>query len=84
MANWSFVSTPDVANKNRVPGRVVVDFTVDQNGNVIEAHSNRQKTKAELDLIDECVEAIKESKFKSTTQATGTQKGEMTFVFKVD
>ena len=84
MANWSFVSTPDVTNKNRVPGKVVVDFTVDENGNVIQASWNPRKSKAELDLCEECVEAIKESKFKSSTSVTGTQKGEMTFVFKVD
>jgi TonB family protein len=84
MPNWSFVSTPDVANRNRVPGRVVVDFTVDQNGNVIQADWNQRKSKAELELCQECVEAIKSSKFKSSTAASGNQKGEMTFVFKVD
>jgi TonB family protein len=84
MANWSFVTTPDVANKNRVPGKVVVDFTVDQNGNVIQAAWNPRKSKAELDLCEECVEAIRQSKFKSKTPVDGYQKGEMTFVFKVD
>jgi TonB family protein len=84
MPNWSFVSTPDVSNPHRVPGRVVIDFTVDQNGNVIEAHWNKNKTKAELNQIQNCVDAIRNSKFTSSTPATGTQKGEMTFLFKVD
>ncbi|WP_428328835.1 energy transducer TonB [Mucilaginibacter sp.] len=84
MPNWSFVDPPDVKNVNRVPGIVVVDFTIDQNGNVIEVHSNRQKTKAELNLVQNCLDAIKASRFKSSSSATGNQKGEMSFVFKVD
>ena len=84
MPNWSFVSTPDVTNRNRQPGKVVIDFTVDQNGNVINAHYVRGKSKAELDLIQECEDAIRKSKFKSSTPASGNQNGEMTFVFKVD
>jgi TonB family protein len=84
MPNWSFVTTPDVINKNRVPGRVVVDFTVDQNGNVINAHIVKGKSKAEIDLLQACEEAIRNSKFKSSVPATGNQNGEMTFVFKVD
>jgi outer membrane biosynthesis protein TonB len=84
MPSWSFVEAPDVQNPHRVPGRVVVDFTVDQSGNVIEVHANRQKTKAELTLIQNCEDAIRASRFKSSTAASGNQKGEMTFVFKVD
>ena len=84
MPNWSFVSPPDVKNVHRVPGIVVIDFTVDQNGNVLQATSNRKKTKAELNLVQSCEEAIRNSRFTSSSPATGNQKGEMTFVFKVD
>jgi len=84
LTNWRFVDPPDVQNKQRMPGRVVVDFTIDENGVVQEAHENRAKTKATLDLIQNCVEAIRKSRFTSNKPANGTQRGEMTFIFKVD
>ena len=84
MGNWSFVEQPEVANPHRVPGVVVIDFTVDENGNVLEAHVNAKKTKAEAALRENCTDAILNAKFKSSTPATGNEKGEMTFVFKVD
>ena len=51
LPHWSFVNPPDVKNVNREPGTVVIDFTIDQNGRVLEAHENRSKTKATLDLV---------------------------------
>ncbi len=84
LPHWNFVNPPDVKNTHRVPGTVVIDFTIDQNGNVLEAHSNREKTHATLDLVQGCIDAIKNSRFTSTTTATGNQKGEMSFIFKVD
>jgi len=84
MPNWNYVDPPDVENKHRVPGIVVIDFTVDQNGNVIEAHCNNPKTRAGLDLRMSCEEAIKKSKFTSSTPVTGNHKGEYRFIFKVD
>jgi TonB family protein len=84
LTNWRFVDPPDVKNSQRVPGRVVVDFTIDQNGIVQEAHINRSKTKATLDLIQSCLDAINKSKFTSNKPASGNQRGEMTFIFKVD
>jgi len=84
MPNWHFVNTPDVKNVHRVPGTVVIDFTIDQDGNVLEAHSNKQKTKATLDLVQSCLDAIKNSKFASSAQASGNTRGEKTFIFKVD
>jgi len=84
MPNWTFVSAPDPQNIHRVPGVVVVDFVVDPTGSVISANYNRAKTRAELSLIQSCIDAIKSTKFTSTTQASGNQKGQYTFRFKVD
>jgi hypothetical protein len=84
MPNWSFVSAPDPQNIHRVPGIVIVDFVVDQNGNVISATSNRAKTRADLSLIESCINSIKNTKFTSSSPASGTQKGQYTFRFKVD
>jgi len=83
LPNWSFVTPPDVKNAHRQPGVVIVDFTIDQNGNVIQCAPSRN-SRASGDLITECVEAIRNSKFTSKSNASGNQKGEMTFRFKVD
>ncbi len=84
MPNWTFVSQPDPQNIHRVPGVVVIDFIVDQNGNVISANSNRAKTRADLSLIEACISAIKNTHFTSSSPASGNQKGQYTFRFKVD
>ena len=84
MPNWTFVSAPDPQNIHRVPGIVVIDFIVDQNGNVISATTNRAKTRADLSLIESCTNAIRNTKFTSSGPASGNQKGQYTFRFKVD
>lgn len=84
MPNWHFVNPPDVKNTHRVPGKVVIDFTIDQNGNVIEAHSDRAQTRADIDLVQGCIEAIKNTKFNASKPASGNTKGKYAFIFKVD
>lgn len=85
MPQWSFVSPLNVTNNNRVPGTVVIDITVDPNGNVIEAHSDRKKTRmADLELIQKCENIVKNSKLTSSSQASGNQKGQVNFIFNVD
>jgi hypothetical protein len=84
LPNWHVVDPPNVKNVHRVPGTVVIDFTIDEHGNVLEAHSNKQKTKATLDLVQGCIDAIKNTKFVSNTSASGNQKGHYAFIFRVD
>lgn len=84
LANWKFVDAPDVKNVNRVPGTVVIDFEIDEHGNVLSAHANKGLTKAGLDLVQSCEAAIRASRFTSSATATGNTKGRMSFVFKVD
>jgi TonB family protein len=62
---------------------VIIDFIVDQNGNVISATASR-KTTADISLVQSCIDAIRNTKFISSTPATGNQKGQYTFRFKVD
>jgi TonB family protein len=84
LPNWKAVTIPDPKNIHRVPGTVVVDFTIDESGNVLQAQQNKSKTRADLTLIQSCVDAIKSTKFTSTSTASGNQKGQYTFIFKVD
>jgi len=85
MPDWSFVNPINVTNTNRVPGTVVIDITVDPNGNVIEAHYDKKKSRmADLGLITKCENIVKNSKLTSTTQASGNSKGTVNFIFNVD
>ncbi len=83
MPHWNYVNVPDVKNVHRLPGIVVVDFTIDQNGNVLEAHINRSRTKATLDQVQDCIEAIKNTRFTSSVAASGNTHGEYAFLLKV-
>ena len=85
MPDWSFVSPLNVTNTNRVPGTVVVDITVDPNGNVIQASYDKRKSRmADLNLIDKCIEVVKNSRLTSTTTPSGNSKGQVNFIFNVD
>jgi hypothetical protein len=81
---WSFVSLPDVRNTTRTPGVVIVDVTIDANGNIIEAHADRKTRMSDLDLINRCISAIKSSKLTSAAQGSGTQKGQVQIKFDVE
>jgi hypothetical protein len=85
MPQWSFTNPLNVTNSNRVPGTVVIDITVDPDGNVIEAHYDRKKTRmADLALIQKCESIVKSSKLTSSSPASGNQKGQVNFIFNVD
>ena len=81
---WSFVEMPDVKNPNRIQGTVVVDVTIDPNGNIIEAHQDRKTRMGDLELINQCINKVKSSKLTSTSPASGNQKGQVTIKFDVD
>jgi hypothetical protein len=81
---WSFVSLPDVRNTSRTPGVVIVDVTIDADGNIIEAHADRKTRMSDLDLINRCISAIKGSKLTSRAQGSGTQKGQVQIKFDVE
>jgi hypothetical protein len=85
MPNWSFVNPINVSNTNRVPGIIVIDITVDQNGNVIQAVYDRKKTRmADLGLIQKCESIVRNSKLTASTPASGNSKGQVNFIFNVD
>ncbi len=81
---WSFVDMPNVTNPNRMQGTVILDITIDANGNIIEAHSDRKTRMGDLDLINKCITAVKDSKLTAPTAASGIQHGQVTFKFDVD
>jgi len=85
MPNWSFVNPLNVTNTNRMPGVVVIDITVDPNGNVIQASYDKRKSRmADLNLIDKCIETVKNSKLSASSPASGNSRGTVNFIFNVD
>jgi hypothetical protein len=85
MPNWSFVNALNVTNTNRMPGVVVIDITVDPNGNVIQANYDKRKSRmADLNLIDKCIEVVRNSKLTASSPASGNSKGTVNFIFNVD
>lgn len=81
---WSFEVYPDIKNPSRTPGTVVVDVTIDANGNIIEAHSDRRTRMSDLDLIERAVSAVKNSRLTSSAPASGVQKSQVVIKFNVD
>ena len=81
---WSFVNMPDVKNTSRMQGTVIVDITIDANGNIITASQDRKTRMGDLDLINRCINAVKNSKLTSATSGAGNQKGQIVFKFDVD
>jgi len=63
---------------------VVVDITIDASGNIIEAHADKRTRMGDLDLINRTINAVKNSKLTSPTQASGVQKSQVVFKFNVD
>jgi hypothetical protein len=81
---WSFVSLPEVRNPSRTPGTVYVDVTIDASGNIIEAHADRKTRMSDLDLVQRCIAAVKNSKLTSAQQASGAQQGQVKITFDVE
>ena len=81
---WSFVSMPEVKNSSRTEGMVVVDVVIDANGNIISAEANRKTRMSDLDLIERCKAALRNSKLTSSAAGAGNQKGQVVFRFAVD
>ena len=81
---WSFVVYPEIRNTSRTPGTVVVDVTIDADGNIIRASANKKTRMGDLDLINRTVSAVKNSKLTSANQASGIQTSQVVIKFDVD
>jgi len=81
---WNFVSLPEVRNPSRTPGTVYVDVTIDENGTITEAHSDRKTRMSDLDLINRCINAVKNSRLTSSTPGSGVQHGQVKITFDVE
>lgn len=81
----SFVSRPTVDDGKRHSGKIVVDIQVDKDGYVISAVAGaRGTTISDASLLQACEDAVRKSRFNASDTAPDTQKGTLTFVFKVN
>jgi outer membrane biosynthesis protein TonB len=81
---WRWVNHPIFKNPRGIPGRVIIDVTIDANGNIIDAQPNRATRISDLALINSCIEIIKNSKLTSPSPGTGIQKGQVPITFDVE
>jgi hypothetical protein len=80
----SFVSSPVKPDGKRQVGKVVVDYRVDKNGNVIYAKAGgRGTTITDFDLLQKCEDSLKGAKLNSSDTAPDMQQGKVTFIFKL-
>jgi outer membrane biosynthesis protein TonB len=74
---------PDVGN--RYNGKVVVEFRIDKNGNVIYAKAGaRGTTIVDAELLDKCEQAVLVAKVSPSSGASDVQTYTQTFVFKLN
>jgi len=75
-------SLPPPPKIHNTEGKVVVEVTVDQNGNVISARSGvRGSTISDAQLLDVAKKAALKAKFNVDKDAPAIQKGEITYFF---
>lgn len=78
------VQTPQINDRSQETGKVVVDITVDKDGNVVAAiPGGRGSTTTSQLLFKLAKDAALKAKFNASTEEADIQKGTITFVFLV-
>ncbi|HVS93416.1 MAG TPA: hypothetical protein VHE59_15360 [Mucilaginibacter sp.] len=83
LGNRTWTNKPTVKDPHTVEGIVVVDLIVDADGNVTYAAAGRGTKMSDVDLIQKCVDAIKNSKVSPSSVHAPQEKGKYTFYFRV-
>lgn len=79
-----WVRTPVISDRSQETGKVVVDITVDQAGNVVSAiPGGRGSTTTSSYLFRLAKEAAMKAKFNPSPEGADVQKGTITFIFVV-
>ncbi len=77
-----YIANPLYTCPDYMKGLIVIDIEVDQNGNVVTAKFNKEKSGVEYKcLIETAVQAAYESFFNSDSSAPSLQKGYITYNF---
>lgn len=79
-----WMRTPTISDQSQETGKVVVDITVDKDGNVVSAiPGGRGSTTTSSYLFRLAKEAAMKAKFNSSPEGADIQRGTITFVFVV-
>ncbi|WP_454800996.1 energy transducer TonB [Mucilaginibacter phyllosphaerae] len=72
-------SKPDLSN---VEGKVVIEFSIDKNGNVVSAKVGRGSTTIESEVVNKCIQAVLNAKVNPSANVSEDRVYTQTFVFK--
>ncbi|QXV67210.1 energy transducer TonB [Mucilaginibacter sp. 21P] len=78
----NFLRPPAKPNVTNTEGKVVIEFRIDGDGNVVYAGVGRGSTIIDGDVVDKCIQAVKNAKVSPSANVSETQTYRQTFVFK--
>lgn len=78
----NFLRPPAKPNVTNFEGRIVIEFKIDADGNIVSATAARGSTSIEQDIVDKCIQAVKNAKVSPSANVSETQTYRQTFVFK--
>lgn len=78
----NYVVPPAKPNANNTEGRVIIEFRIDNDGNVISAGVGRGSTLLEGDVVDKCLQAVKNAKVNPSSGVSDQKIYRQIFVFK--
>jgi len=81
LGHRSFIYPPKVSDNHRVSGKIVVEFLVDKQGNISQVSIGRGTTITDDALIEQCINAIRNSKVTPDDNAPDEQRVRKPFVF---
>jgi hypothetical protein len=81
----NFIISPTFSNEELVSGKIVINYIVDREGNIIDAHVDQQATTITNELfLKRCEETVKKSKLNFDESAPRVQSGTISCVFRME
>ncbi|RYU90077.1 energy transducer TonB [Mucilaginibacter terrigena] len=78
----NFERPPAKPNLTNVEGKVVIEFRIDKNGNVVSANAARGSTTIQGDVVSKCIQAVLNAKVNPSASVSEERTYTQTFVFK--
>jgi TonB family protein len=78
----NFTRPPSKPVVTNFEGKIVITFRIDADGNIVSASVARGSTSLEGDIVDKCIQAVKNAKVSPSANLSDEQTYTQTFVFK--
>uniref|UniRef100_UPI0035BC7BE6 energy transducer TonB n=1 Tax=Mucilaginibacter sp. TaxID=1882438 RepID=UPI0035BC7BE6 len=78
----NYVLPPAKPNVTNIEGKVIIEFRIDNDGNVVSAGVGRGSTLLEGDVVDKCIQAVKNAKVNPSSGVSDQKVYRQAFVFK--